>query len=177
MCRQSRPMIYSNLFHTCRGTCIGRALTPLAWSRFLPKGWEEEVREILDKAGDLEKRSSRSSGRGSRRPARKIGNPVSALGDQVYRRVATPKDMAVSGALVIAAALALSITPLRMAVSPVLAIIGGCLLVGAYVRTLMARHPSSQPGTKVWRGRVIEIEGPRKRGFFDRFCGWRDRHR
>ncbi len=173
MWRRSRPMIYSNSPYICRG----RALAAPVWRRFLPKGWEEEVREILDKAGDLEKQSSRSGGRGSLGPARKIGNPVRALGDQVYRRLATPKDMAVSGALVIAAALALSITPLRSVVSPVLAIVGGILLVGAYVRTLMGRHSSSKPGTKMWRGRVIDIEGPRKRGFFDRIRGWRDRHR
>ena len=141
----------------------------------LDKGWEEEVREILERAGELEGKSPRRRGPPPKRPASKIGNPLTALGDQVYKRLATPKDMAVSGALVIAAALLFSITPLGRILSPVLAVVGGALLLGAYVRSLMGQRSAAKPGPKMWRGRVIDIEPPRKRGFLDRLRRRRDR--
>ena len=140
----------------------------------MDKGWEDEVREILEKAGELEGKSPRR-GRRPQRPTRRIGNPITAIGDQVYKRLATPKDMAVSGALVIAAALLLSITPLGRILSPVLAAVGGALLLGAYIRSLMARRSVAKPGPKMWRGRVIDIEPPRRRGFLDRLRRRRDR--
>ena len=141
----------------------------------LDKGWEEEVREILKKAGELEGDSPRRRGQRPRRPASKIGNPITAIGDHVYKRLATPKDMAVSGALIIAAALLFSITPLGRILSPVLAVIGGALLLGAYVRSLMGQRSVAKPGPKMWRGRVIDIEPPRRRGLIDRLFRRRDR--
>ena len=134
----------------------------------MDKGWEDEVREILEKAGELEGKSPGRRIRRPQRPTPRIGNPITAIGDQVYKRLATPKDMAVSGALVIAAALLLSITPLGRILSPVLAAVGGALLLGAYIRSLMGRRSAAKPGPKMWRGRVIDIEPPRRRGFLDR---------
>jgi hypothetical protein len=141
----------------------------------LPKSWEDEVQEIMQKAGDLESKSSRSGGGRTGRPGPGIGNPLTALGDQIYKRLATPKDMAVSGALLVAGALLFSITPLGRILSPVLTLVGGILLVGAYVRSLMGNRSTASPGLKMWRGRVIEIEQPRERGFFDRIFGRRHR--
>ncbi len=141
----------------------------------MDKGWEEEVREILERAGELEGQSPRRRGRRPQRNGARIGNPLTAIGDQVYKRLATPKDMAVSGALIIAAALLFSITPLGRILSPVLAVAGGALLLGAYVRSLMGQRSAAKPGPKMWRGRVIDIEPPRRRGFIDRLRRRRDR--
>ena len=141
----------------------------------MDKGWEEEVREILRKAGELEGKSPRRGSRRPHRPTPKIGNPITALGNQVHKRLATPKDMAMSGALVIAAALLFSITPLGRILSPVLAAVGGALLLGAYIRSLMGRRSAAKPGPKMWRGRVIDIEPPRRRGFLDRLLRRRER--
>ena len=141
----------------------------------LPKSWEEEVQEILQRAGDLESKKPRSGGGRTRRPGFGIGNPITAIGDQIFKRLATPKDMAVSGALLIAAAVVLSATPLGRVLSPVLAVIGGILLVGAYVRSLMQNRSTASPGPKMWRGRVIDIEPPRQRGFLERIFGRRRR--
>ncbi len=141
----------------------------------MPKGWEEEVKEILQKAGELEGESPRSRGRRSQRPGPGIGNPITVIGDQIYKRVATPRDMAISGALLIAAALVFSITPLGKILSPILALIGGILLIGAYVRSLMGSRSTASASPKMWRGRVIELEQPRQRRFLDRIIGRRRR--
>lgn len=132
----------------------------------MPQGWEEQVREILRRADDLERRSPRPVRRPPVEPAKELPNPIARIGAFVGQRLATPKDMAVTGALLISAALLFALTPPGRAVSPLLAVLGAVLLVGAYVRTLVANRSPRQAGTQSLRGRVIDLPG--SGGFFGR---------
>ena len=136
----------------------------------MPKGWEEEVREILERAGELEARSPK---RAVEPPTtRGAGlNPVSTLGDAVKRRFASPREMVVTAMILVVAALLLTIVPFGRYVSPYLAGVGAVILVAAYARSLMSGAGRSS-GLGMWRGRVVQ--GGRS-GLLKRLFGRRGR--
>ena len=138
----------------------------------MPKGWEEEVREILERAGELEARSPR---RVIETPStRGTGvNPVSTLGDAVKRRFASPREMVVTAMILVVAALLLTIVPFGRYVSPYLAGVGAVILVAAYARSLMSGAGRSG-GPAMWRGRVVQSGRP---GLLERLFGRRGKRR
>jgi hypothetical protein len=127
----------------------------------LPGGWEEEVKDILERAEELEKKTGR------RRPIplpsapRPRGNPVVGLGEFLRRRVATPRDMAATGMIIIFAGLLLIAIPGGRFVTGPMALIGVALLIAAYVSSVRASRSGSgdggaSSGKRMWRGRYID---------------------
>ena len=127
----------------------------------MPGGWEEEVKDILERAEELEKKTGR------RRPIplpsapRPRGNPLVGLGEFQRRRVATTRDMAATGMILIFAGLLLIAIPGGRFVTGPLALIGIALLVSAYVGSVRANRSgggdgASASGRRMWRGQYLD---------------------
>ncbi|HJO06641.1 MAG TPA: hypothetical protein QGG37_04795, partial [Chloroflexota bacterium] len=101
----------------------------------MPDGWEEEVKDILERAEELEMKTGR------RRPIplpsapRPRGNPIVGLGDFLRKRVATNRDTAATGMILIFAGLLLIAIPGVRFVTGPMALVGVGLLVAAYIST------------------------------------------
>jgi hypothetical protein len=127
----------------------------------LPGGWEEEVKDILERAEELEKKTGR------RRPIplpsapRPRGNPIVGLGEFLRRRVATTRDMATTGMILIFAGLLLIAIPGVRFVTGPLALIGAGLLVAAYISSYRQNRSGgaggpSPSGRRMWRGQYLD---------------------
>lgn len=124
----------------------------------LPGGWEEEVKEILERADALEKKTGRRRPVPLPRAPRARVNPLITIGDFLRRRVATTRDMATTGIIVIFVGLILVAVPGGRYLSPLLALIGLGLLLAAYLGSLRRNRSTSAPtsGKKMWRGQVLD---------------------
>ena len=128
----------------------------------MPGGWEEEVEDILERAEELEKKTGR------RRPIplpsapRPRGNPIVGLGDFLRKRVATTRDMAATGMILIFAGLLLIAIPGGRFVTGPLALVGVGLLVAAYISTYRQNRAGgsfgggTSSGRPMWRGQYID---------------------
>ncbi len=143
----------------------------------MPGGWEDEVKEILERAEELEKKTGRRRPIPLPRAKRRVGNPLVAMGDFIRQRVATTRDMVTTGMVIILVALLLVVVPGVRYLSPVLALAGIALLMVAYVRTFRANRSGrgESKGPRMWRGRVLDEDEPADEGFFKRLFGRRDR--
>lgn len=128
----------------------------------MPKSWQDEVKEILDRAEDSAPPPKR---RVLRVPqsAQQPRNYVELLGRWIMARFATTGDMLVTAAVLVVAALFLSIVIRQFA--SIVAIAGAVVFVWALVRGIMerrsARSPGGRSGPVMWRGRVIELPDQR----------------
>ena len=144
----------------------------------LPGGWEDEVKEILDRAEALEKKTGRRKPIALPRAHGRRINPLVAMGEFIGKRLATARDMATTGIVIIFAALLLVVVPGGRYFSPVLALSGIALLAVAYILTLKANRTGGggSTGPKVWRGRVVSEDEPTAdEGFFRRLFNRGDR--
>ncbi len=127
----------------------------------MPGGWEEEVKDILERAEELEKKTGR------RRPIplpsapRPGTNPLISLGEFLRRRVASTRDMAATGMIIILAGLLLIAVPGGRFVTGPLALIGIALLVSAYIGSVRANRSGSSgggasSGRRMWRGQYLD---------------------
>lgn len=145
----------------------------------LPGGWEDEVKEILERAEALEKKTGRRQPIPLPRVGRRRLNPVVAVGDFIMKRIATTRDMVTTGMVIIFIALFLAVVPGGRYISPVLVLVGIGLLLTAYLLAFRAnRKGREQPsGPRMWRGQVIEQDEPSDEGFLKRLFNRGDRDR
>ncbi len=128
----------------------------------MPDGWEEEVKDILERAEELEMKTGR------RRPIplpsapRPRGNPIVGLGDFLRKRVATNRDTAATGMILIFAGLLLIAIPGVRFVTGPMALVGVGLLVAAYISTYRQNRAGgnsgggTSSGRRMWRGQYID---------------------
>ncbi len=128
----------------------------------MPDGWEEEVKDILERAEELEMKTGR------RRPIplpsapRPRGNPIVGLGDFLRKRVATNRDTAATGMILIFAGLLLIAIPGVRFVTGPMALVGVGLLVAAYISTYRQNRAGgsfgggTSSGRPMWRGQYID---------------------
>ncbi len=128
----------------------------------MPGGWEEEVKDILERAEELEMKTGR------RRPIplpsapRPRGNPIVGLGDFLRKRVATNRDTAATGMILIFAGLLLIAIPGVRFVTGPMALVGVGLLVAAYISTYRQNRAGgsfgggTSSGRPMWRGQYID---------------------
>ena len=142
----------------------------------MPKNWQDEIREIVDRS-DPDAAGGRRRSRGTARPSSTWSvNPVDwlgGLGEWVRRRFATTNEMLVSAASLVVIALLLSIF-LRQ-VGAVLAVIGALLFALALGRAIRERRSSrtrvGPSGPQMWRGQVIDFP-KEQRSLGDRLRSW-----
>jgi hypothetical protein len=124
----------------------------------MPKSWQDEVKEILDRADASAPPPKRRLPR-SPKPGQQSRNYVEWLGQWIMARFATTGEMLVTAAVLVVAALFLSIF-LRQFAS-ILAIAGAVVFAAALFRGIMerraARAPSGRGSPVMWRGQVIEL--------------------
>ena len=106
-------------------------------------GWENEVKEILERAKVLEHQTKNRQRAAITLEERRRINPVIGLGNLILKRISTVGDMVVTGMVCVLAALLLSALPGGRLISPILAVGGGGLLMAAYVRRLLSRRSLS----------------------------------
>ena len=146
----------------------------------MPGGWEDEVKEILERAEALEKKTGRRRPIPLPRAGRRPANPLIFIGDFIRQRVGTTRDMVVTGMVVIFMALLLLVAvPGGRYLSPFLALGGIVLLAIAYVATIKANRSGGggSKGPKMWRGQVIDPDEPPEEGFLKRLFNRGDRDR
>ncbi len=128
----------------------------------MPKSWQEEVKEILDRA-DASAPPPKRRVPMSPQPAKSHRNRVELLGQWILSRFATTGEMLVTAAVLVVAALFLSIF-LRQFAS-IVAVAGAVVFAAALVRGIMERRAARAPGAGgrpvMWRGRVIELPNQR----------------
>ena len=127
----------------------------------MPKSWQEEVREILDRAEASAPPPKRRDPQAPQ-PIQRRGNYIELLGRWILARFATTGDMLVTAAILVVAALFLSIV-LRQFAS-IVAVAGAIVFASALVRGIMERRAGRAPGARgpvVWRGQVIELPDQR----------------
>jgi len=128
--------------------------------------WQDEVREIVERADGWSARSTR--GPAPRRTARPApASPFVAferIGAWIGARVATPTEMLVTAASLVVIALLASVV-LRPAAS-IFAIVGAILFLAALGRGIAERRWGRAGGHAVrpttWRGQVIELRAQRR---------------
>ena len=127
----------------------------------MPKSWQDEVKEILDRADTSsppQRRASRTP-----QPANRRRNYVALLGQWIMARFATTGEMLVTAAVLVVAALFLSIF-LRQFAS-IAAVAGAVVFASALVRGIIERRAARSPGGRgspvMWRGQVIELPDQR----------------
>ena len=128
----------------------------------MPKSWQEEVQEILKRA-DASAPAPKPQVPRAPRPARRRGNYVEFLGQWILARFSTTGEMLVTAAVLVVAALFLSIV-LRQFAS-IVAVAGAVVFASALVRGIMERRAARSPGSRgspvMWRGRVLELPNQR----------------
>ena len=128
----------------------------------MPGGWEEEVEDILERAEELEKKTGRRRPNPLPSAPRPRGNPIVGLGDFLRKRVATTRDMAATGMILIFAGLLLIAIPGGRFVTGPLALVGVGLLVAAYISTYRQNRAGgsfgggTSSGRPMWRGQYID---------------------
>lgn len=126
----------------------------------MPKSWQEEVREILDRAEASAPPPKRQA---PQPPAPQRGNYVESLGQWIHARFATTSQMLVTAAVLVVAALFMSIV-LRQFAS-IVAVAGAVVFAAALVRGIIERRAARSPGGRgspvMWRGQVIELPNQR----------------
>ncbi len=128
----------------------------------MPEKWQDEVREILQRADRVDPRSRRpdQTPNASPDPARGANplNWLSGLGDWTRRRLSSTNEMLVTAASLVVIALILSVV-LRQ-IAAVLAIVGAGLFAVAFLRAVLERRGTRQGGSAastMWRGQVIDL--------------------
>ncbi|MCY3896119.1 MAG: hypothetical protein OXG17_06600 [Chloroflexi bacterium] len=128
----------------------------------MPKSWQDEVKEILDRADASAPPPKRRVVRAPQ-PNRGRRNYVELLGRWIMSRFSTTGEMLVTAAVLVVAALFLSIF-LRQFAS-IVAVAGAVVFAAALVRGIMERRSARSPGRHgspvMWRGRVIEVPDQR----------------
>jgi hypothetical protein len=128
----------------------------------MPKSWQDEVKEILDRADASAPPPKRRVSRGPQ-PNQPRRNYIELLGQWIMARFSTTGEMLVTAAVLIVAALFLSIF-LRQFAS-IVAIAGAVVFAAALVRGIMERRTARSPGGRsspvMWRGQVIELPDQR----------------
>ncbi|MDE2903877.1 MAG: hypothetical protein OXP73_12735 [Chloroflexota bacterium] len=128
----------------------------------MPKSWQDEVKEILDRAEASAPPPKRRVVRAPQ-PNRRRRNYVELLGRWIMSRVSTTGEMLVTAAVLVVVALFLSIF-LRQFAS-IVAVAGAVVFAAALVRGIMERRSARSPGSRgspvMWRGRVIELPDQR----------------
>ena len=128
----------------------------------MPKSWQEEVQEILNRADASAPPRKRQAPRAPQ-PAQRRGSYVELLGQWILGRFATTGEMLVTAAVLVVAALFLSIV-LRQFAS-IVAVAGAVVFAAALVRGVMERRAARSPGARgtpvMWRGQVIELPNQR----------------
>ena len=128
----------------------------------MPKSWQEEVREIVNRSdgrrvqGLVAKPRARTSGN----PSRGVLGKLEGLGAWIRRRFSTTGDMFVTGAVLVVLALFTSII-LRQ-IASIVAVVGAVVFAAALLRGVAERRRGYSVGASrrhsvVWRGRIIEI--------------------
>lgn len=124
----------------------------------MPKSWQDEVKEILDRA-DASAPPPKQRNTRLPRPSQPRRNYVALIGQWVMSRFSTTGEMLVTAAVLVVAALFLSIF-LRQFAS-IVAIAGAVVFAAALFRGIMERRSGrgsgSRGGPVMWRGRVIEL--------------------
>lgn len=128
----------------------------------LGSGWENDVKEILERAKVLEHQTKSGQRRLNRQNSRRRISPITDLGGFILKRMSTTADMVTTGMVCVVVALVISAVPGARLISPILAIGGAGLLIAAYVRRLVSKHAprTHSPRPHMWRGRVITSQGP-----------------
>ncbi len=117
--------------------------------------WEREVREIL--------RRGQHDGRND------SPNVFSRLGKFINDRFSSPRELATTGAVILAASLLLAIFPVLRLIVPFSGTLAVLLLFAAYVGSMRKRtRRRPRKGGKIWRGRVVD-DRPQRGSFFDRW--------
>jgi len=128
----------------------------------MPKSWQDEVKEILDRAEASAPPPKRRVVRAPQ-PNGRRRNYVELLGRWIMSRFSTTGEMLVTAAVLVVAALFLSIF-LRQFAS-IVAVAGAVVFAAALVRGIMERRSARSPGSRgspvMWRGRVIELPDQR----------------
>ncbi len=128
----------------------------------MPGGWEEEVKDILERAEELETKTGRRRPNPLPSAPRPRGNPIVGLGDFLRKRVATTRDMAATGMILFFAGLLLIAIPGGRFVTGPLALVGVGLLVAAYISTYRQNRAGgsfgggTSSGRPMWRGQYID---------------------
>ncbi len=145
----------------------------------MPGGWEDEVKEIIERAEALEKKTGRRRPIPLPRAARRPVNPLVFTGDFIRQRLATARDMVTTGIVIIFVALLLVVVPGGRYLSPFLALAGIVLLTVAYVLTIRANRSGrgGSKGPRMRRGQVIDQDGRSDEGFLKRLFNRGDRDR
>ena len=128
----------------------------------MPKSWQDEVKEILDRAEASAPPPKRRVSRAPQ-PDQPRRNYVELLGQWIMARFSTTGEMLVTAAVLVVAALFLSIF-LRQFAS-IVAVAGAVVFASALVRGIMERRSARSPGGRgspvMWRGQVIELPDQR----------------
>ena len=132
----------------------------------MPKSWQDEVREIVNRSNGrgVQDLASKARVRRSGASGRGLFWSLESLGSWIRCRFSTPGDMCVTGAVLVVTALFLSIV-LRQIASMV-AVLGALLFAAALLRGFAERRRGDLSGSSsrrsvVWRGRIIEIQESR----------------
>ncbi len=108
------------------------------------RNWEKEVREILRRK---QSESPPSSGPGL----------LDRVGRFVIGRVANPRQMATTGAVLLCASLLLAIFPVMRLIVPLTAAVGVVMLFLSYLAVVGIRNRRTGRGrNKMWRGRAVD---------------------
>jgi len=122
----------------------------------MPKSWQDEVKEILDRAEASAPPPKRRVSLAPQ-PNQPRRNYVELLGQWIMARFST------TGEMLVVAALFLSIF-LRQFAS-IVAVAGAVVFASALVRGIMERRSARSPGGRgspvMWRGQVIELPDQR----------------
>ena len=128
----------------------------------MPKSWQDEVKEILDRADASAPPPKRRNSRAPQ-PNQPRRNYIDLLGQWIMARFSTTGEMLVTAAVLVVAALFLSIF-LRQFAS-IVAIAGAVVFAAALFRGIMERRSARSPGGRsnpvMWRGQVIELPDQR----------------
>jgi len=128
----------------------------------MPKSWQDEVKEILDRAEASAPPPKRRATRAPQ-PSQPRRNYIELLGQWIMARFSTTGDMLVTAAVLVVAALFMSIV-LRQFAS-IIAVAGAITFAAALVRGIMERRGLGSSGGRngpvMWRGQVIELPNQR----------------
>ena len=111
----------------------------------MPKSWQEEVQEILNRADALSA-AAEAADSTAPQPAQRRGSYVELLGRWILGRFATTGEMLVTAAVLVVAALFMSIV-LRQFAS-IVAVAGAIVFASALVRGVMERRAARSPGAR-----------------------------
>ena len=132
----------------------------------MPKSWQEQVREIVDRSNErgVQDWASKPRVRSGEASKRGVLWSLESLGSWIRCRFSTTGDMCVTGAVLVVMALFLSIV-LRQ-IASIVAVVGALVFAAALLRSFAERRRGDLSGgsrrrSVVWRGRVIEIQETR----------------